>query len=207
VFVVDLGPSGQLLKTSASETVASHTHLVLSFTIGGQLRFLDPKKEGEVFVMPRAELDATEEFRSFRIDPLEQQFTWQSFSALLEGREEPLRDILMDPEFIVGLGDIYTDEILFTAGVRYDHMSDKLSSQDVRRLYRSLMETLQEAVKARGTSIGEHPYRDLHGLPGAYQIELKVFERDGEACRRCRSTIVKETHKGSITYLCAQCQS
>ncbi len=207
VFVIDLGPAGTLLKTSASETVAPHTHLVLSFTIGGQLRFLDPLKEGEVFVAPKAELAGMEEMRDFSIDPLEHQFTWQFFSNLLDGKEAPLKDLLADPRFMVGLGNIYSDEILWAAGVRYDHMSNKLSSQDVRRLYRALMETLQEAVKARGTSIGEFPYRDLQGEPGAFQTELKVYEREGETCRRCRSVIVKEPYNGSFTFLCAQCQS
>ena len=69
------------------------------------------------------------------------------------------------------------------------------------------METLQEAVKARGTSWGDHVFTDLHGDPGMYQLELKVYERDDEPCRRCRSRIVKETVKGKTTYFCPQCQS
>jgi formamidopyrimidine-DNA glycosylase len=207
VFVISLDDAGQLLKTSASDPVEPHTHLILGFTIGGQLRYLDPKKTGEVFVMSSGELDMQEDLHSFKIDPLEHQFTWQYFSTVLDGMEAPLKDLLVDESFIVGLGDIYADEILWGAGMRYDHLSNKLSSQDVRRLYRALMEILQDAVKARGTSIGEHPFRDLHGAPGAYQIELKVFEREGEACRRCRSTIVKEKYRDGFTYLCAQCQS
>lgn len=207
VFVISLDDSGQLLKTSASDPVEPHTHLILGFTIGGQLRYLDPKKTGEVFVMSSGELDMQEELHNFKIDPLEHQFTWQYFSTLLDGMEAPLKDLFVDESFIVGLGDIYADEILWGAGMRYDHLSNKLSSQDVRRLYRALMEILQDAVKARGTSTGEHPFRDLHGVPGAYQIALKVFEREGEACRRCRSTIVKEKYRDGYTYLCAQCQS
>jgi formamidopyrimidine-DNA glycosylase len=207
VFVVSLGESGQLLKTSASDPVESHTHLILGFTIGGQLRYLDPAKAGELFVMPSGELDLKDELHDFKIDPLEHQFTWQYFSTVLGGMEAPLKDLLVDETFIVGLGNIYSDEILWGAGMRYDHLSNKLSSQDVRRLYRSLMEILQDAVKARGTSIGEHPFKDLHGVPGAYQIEVKVFEKEGEACRRCRSTIIKEKYRDGFTYLCAQCQS
>jgi formamidopyrimidine-DNA glycosylase len=207
VFVLSLQDAGQLLKTSASDPIEAHTHLVLGFTIGGQLRFLDPVKSSEVFVIPSGELDLDEGLHDFKIDPLEHQFTWQYFSTVLDGMEAPLKDLLVDEKFIVGLGDIYSDEILWGAGMRYDHMSNKLSSQDVRRLYRALMEILQEAVKARGTSIGEHPFRDLHGVPGTFQLELKVYQREGEACRRCRSAIVKEKYRDGFTYLCAQCQS
>lgn len=206
VLVVDLGPAGQLRKCSASDEVVTHTHVIFSFTIGGQMRFIDPAKEGELYVVPKAELAALD-LGGHLIDPLEQQVAWQRFSDILDQQERAMKELLMDETFIVGLGDIYSDEILFESALRYDRLSSKLSSQDVRRLYRALMETLQEAVKARGTSYGEQGFRDLQGDPGQYQLELKVYEREGDSCRRCRQTIVKETHKGLTSYYCPQCQS
>ncbi len=201
----DLGPAGQLLKTSASDEIPTHTHIVIAFTIGGHLRFSDPVKEGEVFVLPTEEVAA--ETQSDAIDPLEQPLAWHHFSALLEKRKTPLKELLMDPEFMVGIGDVYSDEILFAAGLRYDRLSNKLSSQDVRRLYRALMEILQDSVKARGTSLDDPRFTDLGGVPGQYQLELKVYDREGEFCRRCRNDIVKESYGGSYIYFCPQCQS
>lgn len=206
VLLVDLGSGAQLVKCSASDEIVTHTHIVFSFTIGGQMRFIDPLKDGEMFVVPKAEL-ASLELGGHLIDPLEQQVAWQRFSEILDQQERSMKDLLMDESFIVGLGDIYSDEILFESALRYDRMSSKLSSQDVRRLYRALMETLQEAVKARGTSYGEHGFRDLQGDPGQYQLELKVYEREGDSCRRCRQTIVKESTKKMTSYYCPQCQS
>ncbi len=76
----------------------------------------------------------------------------------------------MDQEFVAGIGNMYADEILFAAGLRYDRLSNSLSSQEVRRLYRSMVETLAEAVKRRGSSLADEQYRDLfgedRGLPG-----------------------------------------
>lgn len=207
VMTVNLGATGQLIKTSASDEFVPHTHIVIGFTIGGQLRMVDPKRTGEVFVAPREEVEKMKEFRHFAIDPLENPLAWQTFSSLLEERELPMKALLMDESFIIGLGDIYSDEVLFAAGIRHDRLSNKLSSQDVRRLYRGLMETLQDAVKAGGTTWGENGFSDLHGDSGLYQLELKVYERDGEPCRRCRSEIVKEKVKGRYTYFCPQCQS
>ena len=206
VLLVDLGSGAQLLKCSASDEIVTHTHVVFSFTIGGQMRFIDPLKDGEMFVVPKTELPSLE-LGGHLIDPLEQQVAWQRFSEILDQQERTMKDLLMDETFIVGLGDIYSDEILFESALRYDRMSSKLSSQDVRRLYRALMETLQEAVKARGTSHGEHGFRDLQGDPGQYQLELKVYEREGDSCRRCRQTIVKESTKKMTSYYCPQCQS
>lgn len=207
VFVLDLGESGLLLKTSGSEEMETHTHLVLSFTIGGQLRIVDPKPSTEVSVLPRQEIEELRENPPFVIDPLTHQFTWNHFSALLQDREVPMRSLLVDPKFICGLGPLYADEVLFTAGIRHDRSSDKLSSQDVRRLYRSLMETFQDAIKARGTSIGDLPFRDLHGETGTYHHELKVYRREGEFCPRCRNDIEKVEIDNTYAYYCPQCQT
>lgn len=207
VFVLDLGESGLLLKTSGSEEMETHTHLVLSFTIGGQLRIVDPKPTSEVSVLPKQEIDELRENPPFLIDPLTHQFTWNHFSGLLQDREVPMRSLLVDPKFICGLGALYADEILFTAGIRHDRASNKLSSQDVRRLYRALMETFQEAIKARGTSVGELPFKDLHGETGTYHLELKVYQREGEFCPRCRNDIEKVEIDSTYAYYCPQCQT
>ena len=207
VLVIDLDQTGRLAKTSASDDVATHTHIVIAFTIGGQLRVIDPKKTAEVYVVEKKDLDLSGSDRDFQIDPLEHQFTWQYFSTPLEEREAAMKTLLMDEKFICGLGPIYSDEVLFVSALRYDRMSSKLSSQDVRRLYRALMETLQDALKVNGTTWGEQDFRDLQGNPGQYQLELKVYEREGEACRRCRTPIVKKKYEGALTYYCPQCQS
>lgn len=207
VAVIDLGESGILVKTSASDVIVPHTHIVIGFTIGGQLRIVDPKLSGEIFVTTPEDLKGMDEYQGFLIDPLETPLAWQRFSAMLEDRKEAMKRLLADQNFVVGLGDLYSDEILFASGLRYDRPSNELSSQDVRRLYRSLMETLQDAVKARGTSLKDTQFTDLGGVSGQYQSELKVFEREGESCRRCRSSIIKESFDGKDTYFCPQCQS
>ncbi|MGH2774342.1 MAG: DNA-formamidopyrimidine glycosylase family protein [Actinomycetota bacterium] len=206
-MVVHLGRNGQMVKVSASGDVAPHTHIIMTFTIGGQLRVICSDATTEVFVAPTDEVKGLEDMRDFEIDPLESPLAWQHFSAILEQKARPMKELLADERFIVGLGDLYSDEILFASGLRYDRPSDKLSSQDVRRLYRSLMETLQEAVKLRGTSFGEHEFTDLTGQPGTYQIELKVYEREGEFCRRCRNDIRRVAFNGTDTYFCPQCQT
>jgi formamidopyrimidine-DNA glycosylase len=209
-MIVDFGPAGQLHKTSASDEIVSHTHLIVGFTIGGQLRYVDPMRKGEIYIAPNSELEEMRQVRGYQIDPLDEQIAWQRFSDLLGEREMEMKKLLMDDSFIVGLGDIYSDEVLFAAGLRHDRLSNKLSSQDVRRLYRALIETLQDAVKARGTapvSESDDEYTDLHGESGSFAAELKVYERDGEACRRCRNTVVKEEVDGMLIYFCPQCQS
>jgi formamidopyrimidine-DNA glycosylase len=205
-LMIDLGRAGQLKKTSSSDGMEPNTHIVFGFTIGGQLRLIDRDKGAEAYIAPSGEVDEAQAQRTKVIDPLEHPVAWQTFSQMLEDKKTEMKQLLKDDSFIVGLGDIYSDEILFTAGLRHDRRSDQLSSQDVRRLYRALMEVLQDALKARGTSYGEAPFTDLHGDPGQYQLELKVYEREGESCRRCRTAILREETDSYVTYLCPQCQ-
>ncbi|MBA3349406.1 MAG: hypothetical protein H0T12_02510 [Actinobacteria bacterium] len=205
-LVIYPGPAGQLLKTSASDGLGPHTHVVIGFTIGGQLRYIDPQKSGEIYVLPLDEVKTVG--CNGAIDPFESPLTWQRFSLLLSQRDQPLKDLLMDESFVCGLGDIYSDEILWAAGLRHGHLSNKLSSQDVRRLYRGLSETLQEALKARGTtSPGSHSWVDLQGIPGSYQLELKVYGRADKPCRRCRHLVVREKIDRVYAYFCPQCQA
>ena len=128
--------------------------------------------------MPASDdLGKIKELQHIAIDPLDQVFTWPTFQYLLAQRAAKMKVLLMDQKFISGLGNIYSDEVLFAAGLRYDRVSDTLSSQEVRRLYRAIQETLQEAIKARGTTLDDDAYLDLFGKPGAYQDELKVYGR------------------------------
>jgi formamidopyrimidine-DNA glycosylase len=207
VLVVHFGMSGQFVRATKRVPLAQHTHIVLTFAQGGDLRYIDPRTFGEMFVATADELGKVKELQHIAIDPLDQVFTWPTFQYLLAERGAKMKQLLMDQKFISGLGNIYSDEVLFAAGLRYDRVSDTLSSQEVRRLYRAIQETIQEAIKLRGTTLGDEAYVDLFGKPGEYQGELKVYGREGEPCRGCRSPIETVKVSQRTSYFCPQCQS
>jgi formamidopyrimidine-DNA glycosylase len=207
VLVVHFGMSGQFLRGTKRQALPAHTHVVVEFQQGGDLRYIDPRTFGEMFVTAADELGKIRELDHIAIDPLEDTFTWQEFSGELARRATKLKPLLMDQKFISGLGNIYSDEVLFAAGLRHDRMSDTLSSQEVRRLYRAIREVVQDALRFRGTTLADEAYLDLFGRPGEFQTELKVYGRTGLACRRCRTPIVAEKLSGRNTYFCPQCQS
>jgi formamidopyrimidine-DNA glycosylase len=206
-LVTHFGMSGQFQRGNGRVVIEPHTHVVLTFQQGGDLRFLDPRTFGEMFVTSTDDLGKVKELQHIAIDPLDQVFTWPTFQYLLAQRAAKMKQLLMDQKFISGLGNIYSDEVLFAAGLRYDRLSDTLSSQEVRRLYRAIQETVQEAIKMRGTTLEDEAYVDLFGKPGEYQAELKVYGREGEPCRRCRSPIQTVKVSQRTSYFCPQCQS
>jgi len=207
VLVVHLGMSGQLLRASPKDPVERHTHVTITFSQGGQLRFVDPRTFGELFVTAPDHLAAeVPELAHLGFDPLEQAMSWTNFAGLLQARKTKLKPLLMDQKFIAGIGNIYADEILFAAGLRHDRSSESLTAQEVRRLYRAMVETLQDAIKHRGSSLADEQYRDLFGEVGDFQTLHKVYDREGHACRRCRSPIVRIRSNGRSTFFCEQCQ-
>ena len=206
-LVTHFGMSGQFQRGNGRVAIEPHTHVVLTFQQGGDLRFIDPRTFGEMFVTTADELGKVKELQHIAIDPLDQVFTWPTFQYLLAQRGAKMKQLLMDQKFISGLGNIYSDEVLFAAGLRYDRLSDTLSSQEVRRLYRAIQETVQDAIKMRGTTLDDEAYVDLFGKPGEYQSELKVYGREGEPCRRCRTPIQTVKVSQRTSYFCPQCQS
>ena len=160
-----------------------------------------------MFVTTLDELDAlVPELATLGIDPVDTPMSWQTFGHLLMRNPMKLKSFLMDQSILAGLGNVYSDEILFASGLRYDRMSDSLSTQEMRRLYRSVVETLHDAIKYGGSTLADKQYVDINGKPGEYQEHHKVYDREKQACRRCRAPIVKAKFQGRSTYYCEQCQ-
>ncbi|MGH2720490.1 MAG: bifunctional DNA-formamidopyrimidine glycosylase/DNA-(apurinic or apyrimidinic site) lyase [Actinomycetota bacterium] len=206
VLLVHLGMSGQLLLVKATAEFENHTHVSLRLTGSVDLRYVDPRAFGALFVVGRDELPGLKEFHKLGLDPLDQPLTWRYFSETLVQRRAKMKSLLMDQRFICGIGNIYSDEILFVSGLRHDRLSDTLSDQEVRRLYRAIQEVLQEAIRERGTSADDEQYRDLFGVVGGYQKLLRVYQREGAACRRCRTPIQRARWSNRSTFFCPQCQ-
>jgi formamidopyrimidine-DNA glycosylase len=208
LLVIHLRMSGQLLRVAAKEPMAKHTHVVITFTQGGQLRFVDPRTFGEMFVTTPDTIDAdAPELAAMGFDPVEQAVSWQVFGHKLMDHKMKLKAFLTDQTIMAGVGNIYADEILFAAGLRYDRMSDSLSTQEMRRLYRSVVEILHDAIKYGGSTLADEQYVDLHGKAGEYQDHHKVYDREKQPCYRCRrANISKAKFAGRSTYFCEICQ-
>jgi formamidopyrimidine-DNA glycosylase len=207
VLVVQLGAQGSLTRETANEEAGRNTQVVATFTTGGALHYTDPGRDGALFVTDAGELAGIPELSPGGIDPLADTFTWPAFSQELKHRNAPLRRILLDESFIVGLGDVYADEILWAAGLSGTRLSGSLSSQEVRRLYRAVLEVLYEAVKQGGTTDAAGADTPDEFGESEYGEFLKVYGREGHACARCRQPVHKGEIEGRESYYCAQCQT
>ncbi|MGH9021116.1 MAG: bifunctional DNA-formamidopyrimidine glycosylase/DNA-(apurinic or apyrimidinic site) lyase [Acidimicrobiales bacterium] len=229
-LVVHLGMSGQLLRAKGPKDLKpKHTHVVFTLATGGELRFVDPRTFGELYVStPPREGEEVEvskfarlsiggeglalrrrvpELAHLGIDPFEDQIGWDRFAAILRSRTTPLKAVLTDQDIICGVGNIYADESLFAAGLRYDRPSDSLSTIEIRRLHRSLIEVLTDAIKFGGSTLADEQFVDPDGRPGAYQQFHKVYGREGQPCAQCRQPILRVVFRQRPTFYCEKDQS
>jgi formamidopyrimidine-DNA glycosylase len=206
-LVVDLGDKARLRRAKEKDELAKGTALVITFTQGGQLRLLAGAKGAAVEWMPvEALAEAHPELAGLGFDSVEDPISWTTFGEALLRREGKIKSILMDDTFLVGIGPMYSDEVLFHAGLRYDRTPQSLATAEIRRLYRAVVETMHDAVKYGGTHLEPDGWTDLNGKPGTYQEHLAVYRRAGEMSPRARGPIVKARFGNLTTYFCEQTQ-
>lgn len=207
-WAIDPGEGGSLHRETATEEPGSDTHLTVSFTIGGALHLSEVADELTIKTGVVETEHALESVgvSSDALDLLDDNPTWMEFGRFLAAADKPLKLLLIDPTYIVGIGPVYSDEILWEAGLRHDHPSAKLSTQEVRRLYRATQEVIVAAMKAAGSSLDDAEVDLLVDEEGESAEHLRVYGRDGKPCSRCRRPLVRtRLRKGVYTYHCQQC--
>ena len=204
VLAISISPTGQLRRQQNKEAKDKATLATVTFTQHGQLRLIDASKKSWMWVADSDELD--EFVGSLGFDLAREPVSWTAFGEALRRRDGKLKNVLMDETFLVGIGPMYSDEILFEAGLRADRSPDSLTTQEIRRLFRAAVEKVHDALKYNGTSIGDDGFVNLAGEPGNFQGEINVYKRDGQLSPRARGNIVKQRFGSGYTYFCEQTQ-
>ncbi len=202
--VIALGEGGRLVREATKTKQSDDTVAVITFTQGGDLRVLDGNGTSAIHVVHDDELtEVLPEPDELGLDLHVQPVSWIEFGRMVMSRKMPLKLLLTDPSIFVGIGDVYSNEILFDAGLRHDRPCNELSTQEIRRLYRSVVGILHDAIKYGGTSLENRPFVDLSGKAGEYTEHLSVYGRAGELSPRSRVPIQKTSFKHQVVYFCA----
>lgn len=196
-FYIHLGMTGQITLHSPSEPLLRHTHLILHLSQALQLRFRDPRRFGGIFWLGNRP-DTTP------LGPEPLTLPARQLAQRLAATRRPIKSALLDQSLIAGLGNIYVDESLFTAGIHPLKITSTLSPPQIARLNRAIKSTLRRAIHLGGSSIRD--YRDANGQPGSFQHHHRVYHRNRQPCIRCGHKIEKITLAGRSTHFCPVCQ-
>jgi formamidopyrimidine-DNA glycosylase len=198
-LTIHLKMTGQVFVVPATVPVDPYERLALALDDGREVRFRDVRKFGRVGLY----LADDDPFDGLGPEPLDPRFTLRAFRARLHGRRGRLKPLLVDQGFVVGVGNIYADEALWRSRLHPLRSARSLRPADERALYRNIVEILAEAVERRGSSIDDYTAPDGDG---AMQERLDVYQRTGEACRRCGRPIRRIVIGIRATHFCSWCQ-
>lgn len=192
--------------TAPKELLPSkHTHVILRFTDGSTLYFNDIRKFGYLKLVKDEDLPKVKELQEFGPEPLGQKFTYEVFVSAVKKRPRgKIKQVLMDPKVVAGIGNIYSDEILFQAKVRPARLVSKIRDEELREIYKYIKIVLKKAIQAKGSSVGDFIRTDgSWGRMGKFHF---VYGRRGEPCKRCGSVIQAFKFNGRTGSFCPQCQ-
>ncbi|HVO23399.1 MAG TPA: bifunctional DNA-formamidopyrimidine glycosylase/DNA-(apurinic or apyrimidinic site) lyase [Candidatus Margulisiibacteriota bacterium] len=200
-LLTHLGMSGALLLQPVGAPLQTHDHVSLRLSDGRQITFNDPRRFG---LMRVGRADEFVELGNVGPDPLSDTFSLSDLAALARGRKKPVKNLLMDQRALGGVGNIYANEILFRAGIRPGRQARRLTRPELERLLDATRAVLRRAIRLGGSSISD--YRDSSGRPGYFQLQLKVYDRAGKPCLRCRTPVRRVVHAGRSSFYCPACQ-
>jgi formamidopyrimidine-DNA glycosylase len=195
-FYIHLGMSGRLTVEPENAPVKPHTHLVVALGLQ-QLRLVDPRRFGGVFWLGQ-------DGQGSAMGPEPLGLRVHELAERLGRTTRAIKNALLDQTLVAGLGNIYVDEALHAAGIHPLTPADKLSLDDVRQLNRSIKVTLRRAIRHRGSTLRD--YVDADGEAGGFQLLHRVYGREGEPCRRCKTRIERIVLGGRSTHFCRRCQ-
>ena len=193
-WIVHLGMTGRLQVCEPQSEILKHTHAILKLASGRELRFVDPRRFGR--------LSVAHGFDASGVEPLEADL--DHFLTLFRGRKTPIKSALLNQKLLRGVGNIYADEALFRAGIRPRRRASTITRDQFAKLLSSIKEVLKEAIALGGSSISD--YVDADGEEGFFQLQHRVYGREGEACLVCKSPVKRIVIGGRSSHYCANCQ-
>ncbi|HMC31626.1 MAG TPA: bifunctional DNA-formamidopyrimidine glycosylase/DNA-(apurinic or apyrimidinic site) lyase [Candidatus Angelobacter sp.] len=194
-WIVHLGMTGNMVVVNPETEMPRHTHLVAKLASGRELRFVDPRRFGRLEVRRGS-------FTGPGTEPL--QISQDEFAELFHRSKAPIKAALLNQKLLHGVGNIYADEALSRAGIRPRRRANSLTRTELRKLHVGLQKVLKAAIAAGGSSVSD--YVDADGEEGFFQIQHRVYGREGKSCLKCKTPIRKIVVGGRGTHYCPKCQ-
>lgn len=204
-LVFHLKLNGRILWVEDKERPHKETRVVFDLVGSNKIFFDDSRRFAWVRYYNQAEFEAFLDKMDFGPEPLEKSFTLKVFKERLTGRPKAkIKQLLLEPKFVAGIGNIYAQEACFEAGIMPNRATGTLKDIEIEKLHHAIIRILSEAVRQKGTS--SDVYVDLYGRAGDYVEELMVYGREGKKCVKCNENIKVMKLGGRGTRYCPRCQ-
>ncbi|NLY10928.1 MAG: DNA-formamidopyrimidine glycosylase [Firmicutes bacterium] len=206
LIIMHLRMTGRLLtykSTEAEATIEKHTSVIFTFTDNSQLRFVDQRKFGTIYLIAPENISIIAGLKDIGPEPLSGDFSLPYLKKILDSNRT-IKSLLLDQKLIAGIGNIYADEILFRSRIHPTRTGKSITLQEQELLHKAAQEVLKEALLHEGTTIRD--YLTGSGMKGNFQNRLRVYGKTGEKCVNCDSLVERIKVAGRSTHYCPSCQ-
>ncbi|MBD3769160.1 MAG: bifunctional DNA-formamidopyrimidine glycosylase/DNA-(apurinic or apyrimidinic site) lyase [Rhodobacterales bacterium] len=212
VLVMHLGMTGRFTVSGQrtgsykydTGTDPAHDHVVIVLDSHDIVTYNDPRRFGFMELWPAEQFQAYPRLTAMGPEPLSNHFSAAYLDTALKGKKAPIKAALLDQSVIAGLGNIYVCEALWRARISPKRLSQSIPGQRAARLAPAINDVIAEAIEAGGSSISD--FASASGELGYFQHRFAVYDREGEDCRACGTTIKRLVQSGRSTFYCPSCQ-
>jgi len=206
MLVIHLGMTGNLGIFPPTSPRAKHDHVLWLLDNGTELRYNDSRRFGSIQLLESDEVANREEtiFKTTGPEPFSNDFTAEYLQNLAKGKSLAVKLFIMTNQTVAGIGNIYANESLFSAGIRPARKAQEISQKKWQRLVIEIRKVLVHAIECGGSSISD--FLNASQEKGYFQINFKVYGREGMPCTRCSTKIEKQKLGGRASYFCPKCQ-
>lgn len=195
---------GKYFFKNPSDERNKHEHIIFKLDDGTELRYMDVRKFGKMHLIKKEEIKTRGPFLEMGLEPWDKKLTPSYLKEKYQKKKLPIKSTLLDQSIIVGIGNIYADEILFLSKINPLKSSQSLTEIELDHIIKNTRQVLEQAIEKGGTTI--RSYTSVDGVHGLFQQELYVHCKAKEPCPKCKTTIIKTKVGGRGTYYCPNCQ-
>ena len=195
---------GKYFFKNKNDDIFKHEHIIFDLDNGEELRYMDTRKFGKMYLINKEDIDKVGPLKELGLEPWDENLTSEYLLDKYKNKKLPIKSVLLDQSIIVGIGNIYADEILFLCKINPLKKCNDITKKEAFNIIKYTKEVLESAIKKGGTTI--RSYSSVDGVHGLFQEELLVHGKDKGKCPVCNSDILKIRVGGRGTYYCPKCQ-
>ena len=195
---------GKYFFKSSNDILSKHEHVVFTLDNNIELRYHDTRKFGKMYLIEKDKINNMPPISELGLEPWDKKLTIDYLKSKYKNKKLPIKTVLLDQSIIVGIGNIYADEILFLSNINPYKKSNELNKKDLDNIITNTKIILEKAIEKGGTTI--KTYTSVDGVHGLFQQELLVHGKDNKLCPICNTKILKDRIGGRGTYYCPNCQ-
>lgn len=211
IFVLDdyyllshLRMEGKYFFKTSKDKILKHEHIIFNLNDNTELRYMDVRKFGKMHLIKKSEINKKGPLLEMGLEPWDKSLTIEYLKEKYKNKNIPIKTSLLDQKIIVGIGNIYADEILFLSKINPLTKCKNLTSSELNSIINNTKTVLEKAIEKGGTTIKS--YTSVDGVHGLFQQELLVHGRNNQECKICKTKIEKIKVNGRGTYYCPKCQ-